>query len=138
MTLYIYSETGVCMYNYSFIETDITEQQLTEHKQFISGLIQSITNFCDCINPSNAPTTFESFNTDTYKFHYFQTPTNLRFVLFTDNCLQTYTDWLKEYFDSCYVVAVAKNPMFSKSTEQLKCPLLDELTRNFFKQKSQN
>ncbi|BFU25803.1 Sybindin family protein [Entamoeba histolytica HM-1:IMSS-B] len=135
-SLFIYSEAGICMYYYNFLKNEIPTQRLIEHQQFISGLIQSITNFCDCMNPLATPNTFECFCTDTYKFHYYQTPTNLRFVLLTDNLAPCYTSLLKEYYLNCYVPSISKNPLFTSQIENIKCPLLDKKTEDYFKTKN--
>ncbi|KAL7721085.1 Trafficking protein particle complex subunit [Entamoeba marina] len=132
-SLYIFDEIGQCKYYYDFLKINMPPQQLSEHKQFVSGLIESITKLCTNLNPSNEPNTFECYNTDTYKFHYFQTPTNLRFVLFTEpSTTLCCTSWLKEYYSECYIEATSKNPLFNPEIIDVKCPLLDDLTKAFF------
>ena len=132
-SLFIYSECGVCQYYYNFSKEEMDPQRLIEHQQFISGLIQSVTNFCDCMNPLVQANTFECFSTDTYKFHYFQSQTNLRFVLLTELMAPPQAQKLQEYYLNCYVPSIAKNPLYNQSLDSMKCTLLDKKTEEFFR-----
>ena len=132
-SLFIYNECGVCQYYYNFMKKEIDQQTLIEHQQFISGLIQSITNFCDCMNPLVQSNTFECFSTDTYKFHYYQSQTNLRFVLLTEIMAPPQAQKLQEYYLNRYVPAISKNPLYDPKVDGMKCQLLDKKTEEFFR-----
>ena len=133
-SLFIYNESGICQYYYNFMKEEIEKQRQIEHQQFISGLIQSITNFCDCMNPLEQGNTFECFSTDTYKFHYYQSQTNLRFVLLTEIMAPSQAKRLQEYYLQCYVPSISKNPLYKPTHESMKCELLDKKTQEFFGQ----
>ena len=115
------------------MKKEIYQQTLIEHQQFISGLIQSITNFCDCMNPLVQNNTFECFSTDTYKFHYYQSQTNLRFVLLTEVMAPPQSQKLQEYYLNFYVPSISKNQLYDPKVDGMKCQLLDKKTEEFFR-----
>jgi len=56
---------------------------------------------------------FLSYRTNVYKLHYYETATNLKFVLLTDPALDSVTarEILKQIHGGLYVEYVVKNPL---------------------------
>jgi hypothetical protein len=57
--------------------------------------------------------TFRSFTTTTYKMHYLETPSGLKFVLTTDPSVGHLDDHLAHVYAALFVELVAKNPAYS-------------------------
>lgn len=54
---------------------------------------------------------FVSFRTNGYKLHYYETPTNLRFVMLTDIKMGQLRAALHQIYVNLYVEFVVKNPL---------------------------
>ncbi|EPE06155.1 sybindin-like family protein [Ophiostoma piceae UAMH 11346] len=54
---------------------------------------------------------FISFRTGQYKLHYYETPTNLRFVMLTDNSVLSMRNVLHQIYINLWVEYVVKNPL---------------------------
>ena len=135
-TLFILNETGVCVYYQSFLTVAPPEAQLTEHKQFVSGLVESLIKVSADLNPLDAPNVFKSFATTTYKFHYFQTPTLTRFVLLSDPAMPDAANTLlKQYYEQVFVPFVVKNPFYTRRSEDIWSDRLAAETSRFFADK---
>ena len=55
--------------------------------------------------------TFISFRTGEYKLHYYETPTNLKFVMLTDTKTNNLRVVLHQIYVNLYVEYVVKNPL---------------------------
>ncbi|KAL4545723.1 hypothetical protein Ndes2526B_g00374 [Nannochloris sp. 'desiccata'] len=56
--------------------------------------------------------TFHTFKTDSYKLHFFETPSGLKFVLNTGPALGNMDDHLQYIYKNFYVELVVKNPAY--------------------------
>ncbi|KAK4959634.1 hypothetical protein LTR28_005189 [Elasticomyces elasticus] len=54
---------------------------------------------------------FLSYRTGEYKLHYFETPTNLKFVMLTDTRINNMRTVLHQIWSNLYVEYVVKNPL---------------------------
>ncbi|KAH8749894.1 sybindin-like family protein [Diaporthe sp. PMI_573] len=54
---------------------------------------------------------FISYRTGQYRMHYYETPTNLRFVLLTDTATMSMRNVLHQIYINLYVEYVVKNPL---------------------------
>ena len=54
---------------------------------------------------------FLSYQTSQYKLHYFETPTNIKFVMLTDTRAGSMKIVLQQIYINCYVEFVVKNPL---------------------------
>jgi hypothetical protein len=52
-----------------------------------------------------------SFRTAQYKLHYYETPTNIKFVMLTDTKSGSMRLPLQQIYVNCYVEFVVKNPL---------------------------
>jgi len=65
---------------------------------------------------------FNSYSTSTYKLHYFETATGLKFVVTTDPKTPSLQQYLSKLYSDVYVEYVIKNP-FCKLGEYINCTL---------------
>jgi trafficking protein particle complex subunit 1 len=56
-------------------------------------------------------TSFHSYRTAQYKLHYYETPTNTKFVMLTDTKSGPMRIVLQQIYVNCYVEFVVKNPL---------------------------
>ncbi|KAK5129801.1 hypothetical protein LTR08_002821 [Meristemomyces frigidus] len=68
-------------------------------------------------NPHAPPNDFLSYRTGEYKLHYFETPTALKFVLFTDLRVGSMRTVLYQIWASLYVEFVVKSPLVVGDSE---------------------
>ncbi|EXJ88243.1 hypothetical protein A1O1_05173, partial [Capronia coronata CBS 617.96] len=54
---------------------------------------------------------FLSYRTSQYKLHYYETPTNIKFVMLTDTKSGSMRIALQQIYVNCYVEFVVKNPL---------------------------
>ncbi|RMZ90655.1 hypothetical protein DV736_g2105, partial [Chaetothyriales sp. CBS 134916] len=54
---------------------------------------------------------FLSYHTSQYKLHYYETPTNIKFVMLTDTKSSSMRIALQQIYVNCYVEYVVKNPL---------------------------
>ncbi|RMD40066.1 hypothetical protein DV735_g5050, partial [Chaetothyriales sp. CBS 134920] len=54
---------------------------------------------------------FLSYRTSQYKLHYYETPTNIKFVMLTDTKSSSMRIALQQIYVNCYVEYVVKNPL---------------------------
>lgn len=54
---------------------------------------------------------FLSYRTSQYKLHYYETPTNTKFVMLTDTKSGSMRIALQQIYVNCYVEYVVKNPL---------------------------
>ena len=61
--------------------------------------------------PSLTTDSFLSYRTSQYKLHYYETPTNTKFVMLTDIKAGSMRIVLQQIYVNCYVEFVVKNPL---------------------------
>ncbi|KAA8916817.1 hypothetical protein TRICI_000936 [Trichomonascus ciferrii] len=76
--------------------------------KLIFGIVFSLRNMVRKLTDEDG---FVSYNTTKYKLHYFETPTNLKFVLLTDPKMENQRLALQQIFVSLYTEYVVKNPL---------------------------
>ena len=79
--------------------------------------------------------TFNSYKTNKYKLHYYETSSGIRFALTTDNSVGDLKEHLKHIHSQIFVEFVIKNP-FYKQNSVVRCSKfeasLDKYIRNMF------
>lgn len=74
--------------------------------------------------------TFKNFATGKYKFHIYEIPTGLKFVILTPPHKPDYYDKLKELFSTIYVPLVSRNT-FCQPNHKINCKLFAEKVTEF-------
>lgn len=62
-------------------------------------------------DPGTEQHSFLSYRTSQYKLHYYETPTNTKFVMLTDTKSGSMRIALQQIYVNCYVEYVVKNPL---------------------------
>ncbi|KAI8097688.1 Sybindin-like family-domain-containing protein [Halteromyces radiatus] len=85
---------------------------IEEEAKLVYGVILSLRNFVRKLTPSSNGDNqdgFISYCTSTYRLHYYETPTGLKFVLNTDPATEGMRPVLKQIYVQLYVDFVVKN-----------------------------
>jgi hypothetical protein len=68
-------------------------------------------NLLTCAAFTEVISSFLSYRTSQYKLHYYETPTNTKFVMLTDTKSGSMRIALQQIYVNCYVEYVVKNPL---------------------------
>lgn len=79
-----------------------------DEAKLIFGIVFSLRNIVRKLTDEDA---FEVYTTSKYRLHYFEPPSNLKFVLITDPKVDNLVNVLKQIYVSLYVEYVVKNPL---------------------------
>ena len=124
--LYIFDRTGSNVFykEWNKKKNSTTKDCYVADKALVYGLVFSLSQFCAGIAPK--PTnSFNSIKTETYKLHYYCSPTKYKFILITDPNVGNLTDYLSDLYSKIFVEFVLKNPLH-KPFGDIKSYLFDE------------
>jgi len=77
----------------------------------MTGLSIPLTDRVSKVSDLKSPHSFLSYRTSQYKLHYYETPTNTKFVMLTDTKSGSMRIALQQIYVNCYVEYVVKNPL---------------------------
>ncbi|XP_055357316.1 trafficking protein particle complex subunit 1-like [Paramacrobiotus metropolitanus] len=101
-TLYIFDPNGCCIFYKEWARKRHLKMAKEEEFKLMYGLIASIKSFVSRISPTEMKDGFQSYATDKYRLHFFESPTSLKFVMMSDLAAVS----LKELLNSIYVAYV--------------------------------
>jgi len=81
-----------------------------EESKLIFGVIYSLRNMVKKLSPKEDEA-FISYKTSTYKIHLFETPSGMKFVLFSDPLVESLRFVLKSIYQTAFIEFVVRNPM---------------------------
>mmetsp|Transcript_8884 Transcript_8884/g.13490 ORF Transcript_8884/g.13490 Transcript_8884/m.13490 type:complete len:140 (+) Transcript_8884:1-420(+) len=113
---FLFTREGECLYYKEWNRKRKCESPEEEQK-LLFGLLFSLKTFCEKSCPSDTPATkdFHYFTTSTYKLHFYETPTGLKFILLTDPSVMNLRDQLKHIY-AIYVKFCVKDPLYKLGT----------------------
>ncbi|KAI9298777.1 hypothetical protein K502DRAFT_310936 [Neoconidiobolus thromboides FSU 785] len=97
-------------YDMEYYNMNFNEAEFIEKNKLLYGTIFSLKNFILKLS-EKLEDGFFTFSTDSYKLHYFETLSGLRFVLNSDINCKNQKDTLKYIFESIYINNILKNPL---------------------------
>lgn len=83
----------------------------SELGKLVFGVVFSLRNTVRKLT-DGADDAFATFSTSKYKLHFFETPSNVRFVLVSDQSMDSQVHVLKYIYANMYVEYAAKNPLY--------------------------
>ncbi|PRP77259.1 hypothetical protein PROFUN_14471 [Planoprotostelium fungivorum] len=124
--LFIYSRQGNCIYYEEWNRKNVSSN-LDEEQKLMYGFLWQIKNFVQksSPNPELEKTGFHFFRTNSYKLHFFETATNIKFVITSDPDAPDLRDLLKTIYKNTFVEYVIKNPLYTMG-EPVRCELFVE------------
>jgi len=73
-------------------------------------MLLSLKSFCSKLSPRDSKQSLRSYQTSTYKLHYFETPTGLKLVMNTGCNAGAIHELLRQIHSQVYVETISKNP----------------------------
>ena len=109
--LYLFDRNGICIFYTEWNRNKQLSISRDEEFKLMYGMVFSIKSFVSRISPNGTKDRFISFKTSKYKLHFFETLSNLKFLMTTDVNVGNLCDLLEKIFTSVYVEYVVKNPV---------------------------
>eukprot|EP00698_Gefionella_okellyi_P003043 TRINITY_DN12864_c0_g1_i1.p1 TRINITY_DN12864_c0_g1~~TRINITY_DN12864_c0_g1_i1.p1 ORF type:complete len:141 (-),score=14.04 TRINITY_DN12864_c0_g1_i1:498-920(-) len=110
-SLYIYDRTGTCLF-YEQWQRKRQAVNLKEEQKLVYGLLFILKQFSQKLSPKQPTDGFQRFTTNTYKMHYLETPSGIRFVITTDTSVGDLKDVLRHIYGQFFVELVVKSPSY--------------------------
>ncbi|KAJ3413741.1 Trafficking protein particle complex subunit 1 [Chytridiales sp. JEL 0842] len=99
------------------------EMAQEEEAKLVYGVVYSIRNIVNKLLAGKPGADgFSSYKTNTYKLHYYETPSGMKLVMNTDPNCETMQEVLRQIYANIYVEYVIKNPLAT-----LRGPVKNEL-----------
>jgi len=112
-SLHIFDRAGVTLYHNDFEPKKKKVKDQAEEDKLIYGLLFSLQkDFCQKMALSEGSEGFQSFRTNAYRLHYYESLTGIKFVLMTDAAAPLMRETLRYIYSNIYVEMAVKNPIF--------------------------
>ncbi|KAL2621896.1 hypothetical protein R1flu_002101 [Riccia fluitans] len=142
--MYMFNRQGVCLHYHVWLRP-VSVLSRQEDQKLMFGLLFSLKLFTAKMDPVGGSKgqlgaaqlqgqgcSFHSFQTNTYKLSFMETPTGLKIVLVTDSKMSDLREALKYIYSNIYVEYVVKNPLYTPDTP-FKCELFNQNLDNYVK-----
>eukprot|EP01095_Lingulamoeba_sp_RSL-Kostka_P002319 TRINITY_DN13172_c0_g1_i1.p1 TRINITY_DN13172_c0_g1~~TRINITY_DN13172_c0_g1_i1.p1 ORF type:complete len:147 (+),score=23.87 TRINITY_DN13172_c0_g1_i1:186-626(+) len=128
-TLYIFNREGNCIFHKDFTNRERSISNEEDYKLWY-GFIYSLKQFIKKTSPKPSDGSFNYFFTNSYKAHYYETPTMTKFILLTDKNTGDMQEVLKDVY-IYYVEYVVKNPLYTMN-DPIESELFNDKIDSFF------
>ncbi|GAM29007.1 hypothetical protein SAMD00019534_121830, partial [Acytostelium subglobosum LB1] len=121
--IYIFNKSGVCIY-YEEWNRKKPSSNLAEEQKLLFGMLYSLKSFLSKSSPRpmDPSTAFHCFKTTTYKLHFYETLSSVKFIILTDPNTPDLRDELKKVYSTVFIDYVIKNPLYEPNSI-IKCEL---------------
>lgn len=106
-SFYIFDRHSECIYRKDWHKPPAKELN-DDNAKLVFGICLSLRNIARGLTNNDA---FQTYSTSAYKLHYYETPSNLKFVLITSTNMNSLVPVLSEIYANTYLDYVAKNPL---------------------------
>ncbi|ORY73994.1 putative trafficking protein particle complex subunit, partial [Neocallimastix californiae] len=104
-----------------------------EEAKLVYGVVYSLRNLCRKLSTIKG---FLSYKTNSYKLHYYETASGLKFVVCTDHRTPNLQDMLHQVYRDIYVEYVIKNPLYHSDNDYINNELFKTKLHEFIKSQS--
>lgn len=87
-----------------------------EEAKLTYGMLFSIKSFVSKISPQDPREGFLYYKTNRYALHYMETPSGLKFVLYTDTAALNVKELLQQLYSKIWVEYVVRDPLWNPGT----------------------
>lgn len=136
-----------CIYNREFSSTDngtINKNNNTDSSKLLFGVVYSLKNILSKLagdssieSQSSISNFLKSFSTSQFRIHYYESLTNLKFIIITDNSIDNMQNILWELYSNFYVKHISLNYLsqvdFKSEDEKIYNPNFINETDAFIK-----
>ncbi|XP_038051214.1 trafficking protein particle complex subunit 1-like [Patiria miniata] len=109
--LYIFDRNGVCLFYQEWTREKHPGMSQEEEFKLMYGMIFSIKSFVSRMAPVDFKDGFSSFCTSSYKLHFHETASGLKFVMNTSLNVGSIHDELQHIYSAIFVEHVVRNPL---------------------------
>eukprot|EP00301_Raphidiophrys_heterophryoidea_P017455 c2745_g1_i1.p1 GENE.c2745_g1_i1~~c2745_g1_i1.p1 ORF type:complete len:159 (+),score=23.44 c2745_g1_i1:52-477(+) len=120
--MYIFNRHGVCLYYEEWRRRQQSTQEPAEDQKLMFGMLFSLKQFVSKLSPDPRDGV-HCCKTPTFKLHYFETLTGIRFVVNTDPNVPDLRETLKHIYSNIFVEFVVKNPLYVLNSPINDCEL---------------
>ncbi|EAL70688.1 hypothetical protein ACTFIW_011982 [Dictyostelium discoideum] len=119
--IYIFNKDGTCIYYEDWNKKKQSQNQ-SEDQKLLFGMLYSLKAFITSSSPKKIDdkTGFHCYKTSTYKLHYYETLSCIKFIIMSDPNVPDLRDDLKKIYSQIFVEYVIKNPIYKHGTT-VKC-----------------
>ncbi|KAN0004670.1 hypothetical protein ACTFIU_001908 [Dictyostelium citrinum] len=119
--IYIFNKDGICIYYEDWNKKKQSQNQ-AEDQKLLFGMLYSLKAFITSSSPKKIDdkTGFHCYKTSTYKLHYYETLSCIKFIIMSDPNVPDLRDDLKKIYSQIFVEYVIKNPIYKHGTT-VKC-----------------
>eukprot|EP01035_Chromulina_nebulosa_P018421 gene18421-24125_t len=126
---YIYNGKGKCLYYKQWNRPlNTLADDPDEDKKLMYGMLFSLKDLASKLAPTNAigSDNIHVMKTNSYTLHYYQSLSNMAFVLNTDPSIPDMYQNLQFIYSNIYTECIVRNPLYSYSPDQpFDCPLFN-------------
>ncbi|XP_067619593.1 trafficking protein particle complex subunit 1 isoform X2 [Eurosta solidaginis] len=126
---------GTMLYYAEWNRTKKSGVSREEEAKLTYGMLFSIKSFVSKISPYDPREGFLCYKTNRYALHYLETPSGLKFVLYTDTAALNVKELLKQLYSKVWVEYVVRDPLWSPGTP-VTSELFEVKLDEFIKQSS--
>lgn len=111
LELLIFNRSGACLYHADLASKtfNMTDKATVDKEKLIFGLMWGLKMFSEQLSPVPLETTFRNFSTTLYKYHIYELPTGVKFVLITTPDKLDQAETLRLLYVQYYVPFVSGN-----------------------------
>lgn len=124
---YIFTNAGDCIFSIDFL----AERSQQQRQKLIFGLLFALKDLCRKMSATPALTNpFTSYLTPNYKFHMWETPSGLNFVMLTEKEAGDHTRTLQFIHQDLFVNLILRNPFYTPKGP-IQCSIFREQLRAY-------
>uniref|UniRef100_A0A6B2LPY0 Trafficking protein particle complex subunit n=1 Tax=Arcella intermedia TaxID=1963864 RepID=A0A6B2LPY0_9EUKA len=109
--MYIFDRNDKCIFYREWERSKSRPDNVKEEEQLMVGLLKALKSFVSKTTPTESAV-FDNYATSTYKLHYFESGTGIKFVLISDPKTASLGQELREIYRDYYVEYISKNPLY--------------------------
>ncbi|ORX75423.1 Sybindin-like protein [Anaeromyces robustus] len=132
------------------LNTKNNDMKWEEEAKLVYGVVYSLRNLCRKLSSVNGVPEksekdddkidedrgFLSYKTNSYKLHYYETASGLKFVVCSDPRTPNLQDMLHQIYRDIYVEYVVKNPLYHSDNDYINNTLFKNKLHEFIKSQS--
>jgi len=108
--------------------------RIMEDTKLMYGMLYSLRQFCSKMSTNHDErTALRGYKTSTYKLHYYESLTGVKFIMLTDPSAALMQEQLATIYREIFVEYVIKNPLYKLDSDTIKCDLFQSKLLDYLK-----
>ncbi|KAH3759002.1 RNA-binding motif protein, X-linked 2 [Pelomyxa schiedti] len=130
----VFNKSGKCVYHEDMAPGGIpnTSDTRQHYQATMMGMLHTMRQLCAKLsNNHDERLALRCYRTTTYKLHYYESPTGVKFIALTDPNVPPLYDHLSAIYRDVYIEYVIKNPLYKLDADTIKCVLFQQQLRDY-------